>query len=61
MRSRSASDAPCTLDGMIAASIGIASIRSIWAMVRSVTIDGAVRPVPRPSRRMSALAAMNAG
>ena len=34
----------------------MASIRSIWAMVRSVTIDGAVSPMPRPSRRMSALA-----
>ena len=46
---------------MIADSIGIASIRSIWAIVRSVTIDGAVSPVPSASRRMSALAAMNAG
>ena len=47
--------------GMIAWSIGMASIRSIWAMVRSVTIDGAVSPLPSASRRMSALAAMNAG
>ena len=46
---------------MIAWSIGIASSRSIWAIVRSVTIDGAVRPVPIASRRMSALACMNAG
>ncbi len=61
MRSRSASDAPWTLDGMIASSIGMASSRSIWAIVRSVTIDGAVSPVPRASRRMSALAAMKAG
>ena len=61
MRSRSASEAPLTLDGTIACSIGISSMRSIWAIVRSVTIDGAVRPVPSASRRMSALAAMNAG
>ena len=27
-----------TIEGMIASSIGIASIRSIWAMVRSVTM-----------------------
>ena len=47
-----------TLAGMIASSIGMASRRSIWAIVRSVTIAGAVRPVPRASRRMSALAAM---
>ncbi len=61
MRSRSASDAPSTLEGMIAASVGMASIRSIWAMVRSVTIEGAVRPLPRASRRMSVLAFMYAG
>ena len=46
---------------MMAWSIGMDSIRSSWAMVRSVTIDGAVSPVPSASRRMSALAAMNAG
>ena len=61
MRSRSSSLAPCTLPGMMAESIGMASIRSSWAIVRSVTIDGAVSPVPSASRRMSALACMKAG
>jgi hypothetical protein len=46
---------------MMAASTGMASIRSSWAMTRSVTIDGAVRPLASASRRMSAFAAMNAG
>ena len=49
------------LPGMIALSIGIDSMRSSWAMTRSVTIDGAVSPDPSASWRMSALAAMNAG
>ena len=61
IRSRSASLAPWTLPGTIAWSIGMASIRSSWAIVRSVTIDGAVSPEPRPSLRRSALACMNAG
>ena len=61
IRSRSASDATLTIEGTIAWSIGIASIRSSWAIVRSVTMRGAVRPEAIPSRRISALAAMNAG
>ncbi len=48
IRSRSASDATLTIEGTIAWSIGTASIRSIWAMVRSVTIRGAVRPGGHP-------------
>jgi hypothetical protein len=43
---------------MIASSIGIASRRSIWAIVRSATIRGAVRPLARPSRTIWALAVM---
>ena len=61
IRSRSASDATLTIEGTIAWSIGTASIRSIWAMVRSVTMRGAVRPVAIPSRSSWALAAMYAG
>ena len=61
IRSRSASDATLTIEGTIAWSIGTASIRSIWAMVRSVTMRGAVRPVAIPSRRSWAFAAMYAG
>ena len=61
MRSRSASDATLTIEGMIASSIGTASIRSIWAIVRSVTIRGAVRPECMPSTRICEFAAMNAG
>ena len=48
MRSRSASEATLTIEGTIAWSIGTASIRSIWAMVRSATMRGAVRPVAMP-------------
>ncbi len=58
IRSRSASFATLTIDGTIADSIGISSIRSIWAIVRSATIRGAVRPDARPSRRIWTLAAM---
>ena len=47
--------------GTIADSIGTSSIRSIWAIVRSATIRGAVSPEAMPSRRICALAAMNAG
>ena len=45
----------------MADSIGTASIRSIWAIVRSATMRGAVRPLASPSRRISAFAAMNVG
>ena len=48
MRSRSASDATLTIDGTIADSIGTSSIRSIWAIVRSATMRGAVRPDAMP-------------
>ena len=37
-----------TIDGTIADSIGTASIRSIWAIVRSATMRGAVRPEAMP-------------
>ena len=61
IRSRSASDATLTIEGMIAWSIGTDSIRSIWAIVRSVTMRGAVSPEPIPSTRICELAAMKAG
>ena len=43
--SRSSSRATVTSDGTTASSIGAASIRSSWAIVRSATIRGAVRPL----------------
>ena len=44
--------ATLTIDGTMADSIGTSSIRSIWAIVRSATIRGAVRPDASPSRRI---------
>ncbi len=61
IRSRSASDATLAIEGMIASSTGTASIRSIWAIVRSVTMRGAVSPECMPSMRICEFAAMNAG
>ena len=40
--------ATLTIDGTIADSIGTSSIRSIWAMVRSATMRGAVSPDAMP-------------
>ena len=50
MASRSSSRATVTSDGTTAWSIGVASIRSSWAIVRSATIRGAVRPLAIASR-----------
>jgi hypothetical protein len=47
-----------TIEGTIADSIGSSSIRSIWAIVRSATIRGAVSPDSMPSRRICVFAAM---
>ena len=37
---------------------GVSRIRSSWAMVRSVTMRGAVKPIATPSRRSSRFEAM---
>ena len=51
----------CARLGITASWIGIARSRSSWAIVRSVTMRGAVRPLANPSSRISRLAAMNVG